>query len=259
MKQLLLLFILISLHLNASANCALGNLQAFPKNQELNQGAMIVLEGYGMVQEIILGLNKKYPVYIKSGTHRVELEVVETCVGARRVAQIFLRPTAQLELGETYELGIDRLAKEEERWLMPWDAKQQQRKTISWTISAAEMAKPAWEQMPQLKEVSAMRLGCGPSVHATFTMAVTDAKTTLVETELMDLETKETQHYYLLIREGRLLNVGHGMCSGAFNYQPEHRYQVRFKLANLKGEKTKNWTNWIAYNSPYEALAVNKY
>ncbi len=40
---------------------------------------------------------------------------------------------------------------------------------------------------------------------------------------------------YLELDDKENLNVGHGMCSGAFIYEPTHKYKVRFSIMDMCG------------------------
>jgi hypothetical protein len=45
------------------------------------------------------------------------------------------------------------------------------------------------------------------------------------------------------------LDVGHGMCSGAFKFKKEGDYKVRFTPMNIDGISLKT-TNWETFKSP---------
>jgi len=201
-----------------------------------------MLEGYAMSQEIITGLNKKYPIFLQSGSHQVKLSVKENCEGQFGLTQAILNIEGELTVGKKYILRIDNLPKEERGMHNISD--------ISWTVKKdVDTTLPIWNNQPKHVENTFMMYGCGPAVYASFEMEITDNSETLVKTELIDLKTNEKRIYYLQHSDGKL-NIGHGMCSGAFNFGSDRNYKVRFDLVDASGNTLNKWTDWVEFDSP---------
>ena len=63
-------------------------------------------------------------------------------------------------------------------------------------------------------------------------------------------QTCKSTIYFLPLSESNKLNVGHGMCSGAFKYEREKSYKIRFSPIDINGNDSDTWTEWIAFESP---------
>ena len=69
------------------------------------------------------------------------------------------------------------------------------------------------------------------------------------KTEVVELSTNETKVFYIKEWNGKL-NVGHGMCAGAFTYTNKGKYKVRFTPMNTDGKSLKT-TDWTTFESPF--------
>ena len=69
------------------------------------------------------------------------------------------------------------------------------------------------------------------------------------KTEVIEIKTGKKRVYYIRNWEEKL-NVGHGMCSGAFTFSSESKYKVRFTPTNTEGDTLKT-TDWVIFNSPF--------
>ncbi|MEM1357206.1 MAG: hypothetical protein AAGF89_03365, partial [Bacteroidota bacterium] len=74
----------------------------------------------------------------------------------------------------------------------------------------------------------------------------------LVKTELASLESGKANIYFLKLDQSGKVNVGHGMCSGAFTYKRSGKYKVRFSLMDICGNESEKWTEWVVFNTPFE-------
>lgn len=66
MKKLFTLFLGLWMINAVFAECASGNLIAFPQNEKVSQNSLFMIEGYMLYQDIVQFLGNKYPVYLKS-------------------------------------------------------------------------------------------------------------------------------------------------------------------------------------------------
>ncbi len=248
----LLFFSLLSLQLHA--DCSVDGLAVFPKASTISQNSHFILEGAWSTQELIEELNQKYPVYLSSrGGHQVKLKVLEQHKGLYRLTQALLMPEEKLIAGETYTLQINGLSKKDQEYLLnKWDPDANVYKPYSWTvIEGNDNQGPSWSQRPALVDRTMSMYGCGPAVFAHFELKTTDRSEVWIKTELVDLASNVSTTYYLLAEEGRLL-VGHGMCVGAFNFNENSRYKIRFELVDACGNEGEGKTAWLTFDSPYD-------
>lgn len=242
MKSLFASFLFLLSSISVFASCLPYGVSAFPKSNEISQNSILMVEGYAWSQNIIIELNKKYPIYLQSDNHQVKLTVKETCEGEFSLTQAILNIEGELIIGKKYNLQIDSL-NEEEREMHDFS-------DISWTVKKnIDSTLPAWNKVPKHTGNYFMMYGCGPDVYANFEMEIADNSETLVKTELIDLKTNEKTIYYLQHFGGKL-SIGHGMCAGAFNFGSDRNYKVRFDLVDASGNTLNKWTDWVEFDSP---------
>jgi hypothetical protein len=250
-----LLFIIFSLSISSEvlADCSSSGIWAYPSTNELNQNSIIVVEGYAISQRVIDSLNVGYHIYLESGKQKIELEVIETCKGMFSVTQALLRPKSVPTKGNTYNLKISNLDDWEERSLTKWNSEKKEYEPIAWKVSSkVDNENPKWITEPKLVDKTTIWYGCGPAVYAVFDLKISDSSHSLIKTELYNINTKESNTYYLTLNDDGKLNVGHGMCSGAFDFQERQQYKIRFSLTDVSGNSNNKLTDWINFDSPYE-------
>lgn len=242
----------------AFAECAMSGLWAYPTTREIHQNSIIVLEGYSYSERIIDSLNIGYPVYLEADGHKVNLMVTEVRKGMFEITQAILKPEQHLIAGKKYYLKIENLNEWEVNDLTTWNDETKQSEPIYWNVtSITDTEIPTWKENPRLVDRTTLWYGCGPAINAVFDLEIQDASKVLIKTELVNLNTNERNTYYLTLPEDGKLEVGHDMCSGAFNYEDKHKYKVRFSLTDLSGNTNIEWTTWINFDSPYEEFAWN--
>ncbi len=62
----------------------------------------------------------------------------------------------------------------------------------------------------------------------------------LIKTTVKNLKTGKETTYYIQPEEGKI-NVGHDMCSGAFDFDDSENYEVGFSFMDASGNLTE-WT-----------------
>lgn len=250
MKTLFLLILCIITTGQVMADCAGSGIYAFPWTKTIKQNSLILLTGYANSEEIITSLNKEYPVYLESKGHKVKLNVKSTHKGMFQLTQAVLEPNEKLIVGRTYLLVIDEV---KSTTLTRWNPELGKNTPIAWKVeSGMDNTIPNFVEQPEFSNTRIEFFGCGPEVYAVFKIKTEDESEILVKTELVDIESGASNIYFLTFNETDLLNVGHGMCSGAFDYKKEGQYKVRFKLMDICGNENKEWSDWIAFDSPFE-------
>ncbi len=164
MKLLLSLTIGILFSTSVFAYCGANYLSIFPSGNTIKQNSIFVLDGYAQSQKVILGLNKKHAIYLKSGNEKIKLIVIETCVGQYQLTQAILKPEKELIAGNEYTLFIDSLPEFER--LNKYNTKTKKYEAINYkVISEKDEEKPFVSEKPKELNKSLIRFGCVPSIH----------------------------------------------------------------------------------------------
>lgn len=253
MKIILTILVGILLTGQTFAKCASSGIWAFPQNGVIKQNSWIMIEGYATSQKIINSLNQDYPIYLESKGHKVKLNVTSIFKGQFQLTQAILTPDEKLISSRTYTLKIDNLDKHEKTLLTKWNSDTNEKEPITWEVEGAtDTEAPVLSNQSGLVNKRTVHYGCGPAIYADFKIQTRDESDVLVKTELVDLESGESTTYFLSINDSDTLSVGHGMCSGAFDYKENRKYKVRFSLMDICGNENNKWTDWIEFESPFE-------
>lgn len=245
LTTLFLLLLVTCLHLQGIAKCANSGLSIYPKPGEIYTHQYIILEGYGVSQSIIELLDQHYTVYLKSSKHKIDLQVKEINKGSFRLTQALLLPTSKLHIGETYQFHIEKHTYDssiEKKFLNELFQSVQGR---SWTVKAGtDQTAPVLKKEIQFVQHQFQMLGCGPLEYYSFDITAKDQSDIWIKIEVED-QLNQTTTYALPLPKDHLLRIGHGMCSGAFGFQKEQDYKVRFQLFDILGNSTQDWSKWF--------------
>lgn len=248
MKAFFIVFFIFNIT-QSQAKCSSEGFYIFPKNKALNQNSCLLMEGYGRNLQFVESLTKEYPVYLESeDKQKIKLNIVQFNEGAFRVNQVLLKPEEYLTAATKYTLKIGNLDESES---VPYALRVEQ-KPIYWHTNSNTNNQPAkLLTTPKLINKSTVRYGCGPSKTATFEFITDSNSTVLVKTELMDLTDGTSRTYFLKTNKEGTLTIGHGMCSGAFDFKQNHLYQARFSTMDDCNFYQDEWSDWIEFDSPY--------
>jgi len=234
MKQLLSILIGFFCAATVYADCAGEGLSIFPSGQTIKRNSIFILDGYAESQKVIIGLNKKHNIYLKSGNKKIKLIVAEICVGQFYLTQAVLKPETELEVGLEYTMYIDNLP-EYERF-NKYNKKTQKYEQVTYNVVAEiDNKKPELTTKPKELKKTLVHYGCGPSIHVIFSSQVKDNSDIIVKTTLKNSKTRIETTYYIQ-PDGDKIKVGHGMCSGAFNFEDKsNNYEVEFSFMDASG------------------------
>lgn len=239
MKKLILLFLLTFSISYIKADCGWNGLNVFPKGNTIKVKSMIVVEGYGGSQKIIEELSDKYPVYLVNGKEKISLKVKETCVGQFHLTQAILFPEQSLKVGVKYTLVIENL--ENESGLTRWNSEKKKHESIVYTVEeGVDTEKPVFNSMPKEIDKSLIYYGCGPAIYVDFKCDVKESSEYLVKTTVKSLTSGSITTYYVEPGKDKI-SIGHGMCSGEFNFVDGEEYEIEFTLVDASGNETP-WT-----------------
>lgn len=247
-----LLLFLYSLRL--SALCTVGAIEVSPQFSTISPNGLIIIEGYGVYQELLDTYPFSSSIYLASSNHSVDLKVFDICLGQFELIQIILEPAELLKRGNYYTLKVDDVNKQQIfNNIRKYNRESSNYEAPRWLVTnEIDISPPRWKSLPKLIQKKTMWLGCGPVVFTRYRLNATDESQFLIETELENLKNNTVNQYFLSLDDYGTLIVGHGMCSGAFKYSVNQKYRVRFRLMDICGNSDGRWTRWIQFMSPFE-------
>ncbi|WP_341227939.1 hypothetical protein [uncultured Arcticibacterium sp.] len=232
-KLILFLFLTSS---SVFAYCGDSGIWVFPNDRKLNKNPVFIVEGFARSQKAILSLNKEHKIYLKSGNSKVDLVVLETLIGDFQLTQAVLKPEVELIPGLVYSLEIDNLKNPE--ILRRFNFETKKFESIEFIVGEElDLKKPRIKRKPQVSEEVLTYWGCGKEVKVIFDFKVKDDSEVVVRALVRNRMTgKETEFYVSLINDKMVL--GKNMCSGAFLFEEEVRYEAEFVVMDASGNKT---------------------
>lgn len=242
MKKLILLLIILTFNFSAKADCLPYGINVWPNQQSIAPNSILVMHGYGRSQELIMQLNKKNEIYLKSNSETVPLKILRILKGQYGLTQAILQPERDLQPGKTYELQIEGVEESEKN----------EYKNRRWTVSLKkDFEKPVWDCLPNYNNRSFTAFGCGPEMHVNFCGILKDNSPTLIYAKVFNRKNK-THSDYFLTGEGQNISIGHGMCGGAFAFDENTEYEVQFGLMDASGNENMELTKPVTFTRPTE-------
>lgn len=231
-KKTILLLLCLFGCLNAWCDCMSEALYFWPSNKEIRENSLIVIDAYGESQEIMAQPNCK--AYLISGSEKIELKPIESCVGQFNLSQVILRPETNLTPGKEYELIVEGVGNVE-HLLDRYNAKTKKWEKVTWkVISGKDEDVPAWTSLPIYKDDTYIEYGCGPAVAVNFSFGASDVSEYLIKAKVKDLKNKTELSYYLK-PDKNIISIGHGMCSGEFYLEKGTNFEVEFSIMDASG------------------------
>lgn len=243
MKKLFLTLLILTFGtIRIYADCSSSNISVWPKGTEINSNSIFIIQGYGTSQDIIRGLNIKYKVYLKSKNSIVPVEIIKVYEGQYSLTQAILKPKSQLIEGKTYTLQISNLE--------DYEKEDYYQKKIKWTVNnKKDIDLPYWSAKPKYENKQKINYGCGPAKFIDFCACINDSSPVVVFTKLTEEKTGKTAEYFIT-PDSTFLRIGHGMCSGAFEFEDGEHYKISFSLMDASGNRNDTLTNEINFISP---------
>jgi len=250
MKKLILFIAAGLMSMSLWATCTRSGLYFFPSGNMISSNPIIVIDGFASDQQTIRDLSGKHTAWLVAGKERIKLIVQETNEGQYGLTQALLRPERPLKKGVTYKLHIDGMKQKEAETRLrryqdnKWTA-------VTWTVTKEEKtyAKPEFTSIPVKTGEEYVMLGCGPAMYVNFSAGVKCEGEYLVKTVVADKATGKETTWYLPVEDGKI-KIGHGMCSGAFNFAPNSSYTVYFQVMNEKGDVSLISGRPVSFDAP---------
>ena len=233
------------------ADCASSGIWPLTQSSVLNRNGVIILEFYGGSQEVVPGLGKEHPIYLESEKEKVALSVIETFVGEKYLTQVVLKPVSVLAENEIYALVIDGITR-----LGRYNSITQKYVPFTYKINnVIDNDAPTFNADPFEQKKTFVYAGCGPVSWVYFTINGMDKSELFVKAKVRSETSGKTSVYILAIENG-ITKVGHGMCSGAFNFSDGDNFDVAFQLFDQSGNES-NWGKSIFFTKP-SVITVDK-
>lgn len=235
---------------SAFAECSFRGMNFFPSTKEISLNSVFIIEGYADSQKTINSFIGR-SVYLESESGElIELNLQEILTGKMYLTQAIFCPAQELKPNTTYFLKYADQTENEGREMMKYDRDKKEREKVYWKTSDEKTATPLNANMSvEFETTEVESYGCGPSANAIFNVKNKSESEIWYKTEVVELETNNKTTYYIKERNGKL-NVGHGMCAGAFTYNNKGKYKVRFTPMNTDGKALKT-TEWKTFESPF--------
>ena len=250
MKKIIFLLLLSCGIKTALADCSSNGMYFFPETKEISLNSMFIIEGYAFSQKTINSF-KERTIYLESENGElIELNLQEILKGQMELTQAIFCPTSELKPNTTYFLKYSDQTENEEREMMQYNREKKEREKVYWKTTDKKAIETLNSNLNiEFENTEVVHYGCGPSANAIFNVKNKSESEIWYKTEVVDLGTNDKKIYYIKEWNGKL-NVGHGMCSGAFIYNNKGKYKVRFTPMNTDGKSLKT-TDWKTFESPF--------
>jgi hypothetical protein len=245
-KYLIILLFFLSLQ-SIFAKCANGGFQFYPEQKEISMNSMFIIQGYGTSQKLIIEFEKTKLFLISKNGELIELKLQELLKGERGLTQAIFKPEKELEPNTKYYLKHPDNSIE---YFKQWNSKLKKREKVHWKTNNQKTYETLDSNLQiEFEKTEVIYYGCGPSVNAIFNTSNSSDSEIWYKTEVFNMSSNSTKIYYIKDWNGKL-NVGHGMCAGAFDFDRTSKYKVRFTPMNIDGNKT-TATKWFEFKNPY--------
>jgi len=250
MKKIILLLVLTFGIKTVLADCSSSGMYFFTETKEISLNSMFIIQGYFNSQKTINSF-KNRTIYLESEKgERIELYVQEILKGQMYLTQALLCPVSELKPNTTYFLKYSDQTERETKEMKQWNSGKKEYEKVYWTTTDKKELKTLNSNLNvKFEKTEVIHYGCGPSANAVFDVKNKSESEIWYKTEVVDLSTNEKKVFYIKEWNGKL-NVGHGMCAGAFTYNNKGKYKVRFTPMNTDGKSLKT-TDWKTFESPF--------
>lgn len=223
------------------ADCAGSGIYFWPADYSLTPNSFIVVTGYASSEELVLGLGTKYEVFLENKSEKIKLVPVQTEVGGFHLSQIALKPEKELALGSSYQYVV--YGADDNSFLdQVYNYTKGKREPVFFNVSKKpETIPPAWIKKPEFVKSEYIPFGCGPGKWIKYHFQIEETSNFLFRINLTHVINKSSVTFSITAEEGFLL-IGHGMCSGAFEFIDGDNYEFTVDLIDECGNVTL-WTD----------------
>lgn len=233
--NLLVLFIFNSLCLNAK--CSLEGIYIWPTGNRISLNQTFIIEGYAKSQNVIIGLNSKYKIYLKSDFNIVKLRVDTIYKGVYKLTQAILTPQIALTPNLSYKLVIENISDTDV--LQKGHENQLPDKYLTWVaLDDLHYRSPKWKSTPEIIKKTFEELGCGTENLVFFKCLLESESVYYIKANVRS-QLSGIIRSFCLFPMNEIIELGHDMCSGAFEFTSKNIYEVDFTIVDLIGQQSK--------------------
>mgnify|MGYP006143146627 FL=1 len=250
MKKIILLLLLTFGIKTAFADCSMSGMTFYPEQKEISLNSMFIIQGYSLSQKTINSF-KERTIYLESENGElIKLQLQEILKGQMSLTQAIFKPSKELKPNTTYFLKYSDQTENEGREMMQYTREKKESEKVYWKTTDKKSIENLNSNLTlEFEKTNVVHYGCGPEANAIFKVKNKSDSEIWYKTEVVELSTNETKVFYIKEWNGKL-NVGHGMCAGAFTYTNKGKYKVRFTPMNTDGKSLKT-TDWTTFESPF--------
>ncbi len=250
MKKTILLLLLTFGIKTASAECSMSGMTFYPEQKEISLNSMFIIQGYSFSQKTINSF-KERTIYLESENGElIKLNLQEILKSQMSLTQAIFKPSKELKPNTTYFLKYSDQTESEGREMTQYNREKKEREKVYWKTTNKKTIENLNSNLNvEFEKTEVILYGCGPSANAIFDVKNKSESEIWYKTEVVEIETNKKNIYYIKEWNGKL-NVGHGMCSGAFTFNRKGKYKVRFTPMNIDGKSVRT-TDWKTFESPF--------
>ena len=250
MKKIILLLFLTFGIKTVFAKCSMSGMFFFPETKGISLNSKFIIQGYAFSQKTINSF-KNRKVYLESESGElIELNLEEFYTGQMQLIQAVFSPMSELKPNTKYFLKYSDQTENEVREMSQYNRERNVIEKVYWKTTDKKQLETLNSNLSiEYEKTEVIRYGCGPSANAIFDIENKSESEIWYKTEVVDISTNNKKVFYIKEWNGKL-NVGHGMCSGAFVYKNKGKYKVRFTPMNTDGKSLKT-TDWMTFVSPF--------
>lgn len=250
MKKTIFILLLAFGIKTTSAKCSISGMTFYPEQKEISLNSMFIIEGYSFSQKTINSF-KERTIYLESENGElIKLNLQEILNGQMSLTQAIFKPSKELKPNTTYFLKYSDQTENEGIEMMQYNVEKKEREKVYWKTTNKKAIENLNSNLNvEFEKTEVIHFGCGPSANAIFNIKNKSKSEVWYKTEVVEIQTNKKNIYYIKEWNGKL-NVGHGMCSGAFTFNRKGKYKVRFTPMNIDGKSVKT-TDWKTFESPF--------
>lgn len=232
-----------------TADCV-GGIAILPKGEIMYKNSNIVITASFISIELWTGLKEKYTFFLKSEGEKVELEKTDFELKNSRQLILILKPVKELKSNINYELRVEGLPKNFERYLYNQYSEGKMIRKNWFIFDDYDTNPPLILKNPEIIDQENIAYGCGTSALTNFEVFAEDCENSevFILAEIVEIKTGKSSSFFTRIFDDTFF-AGKNMCGGPFLYD-KGNYKIRFKFFDICGNTTDNWTNWIYHKSP---------
>ncbi len=225
------------------AECLEYGMYFYPRTVQISLNSMFIIEGYSFDEDTIDSFRNRN-VYLESKSGElIKLNLKEILKGQMELTQAIFVPSRELTPNTIYFLKYQNQTKHEGKSMFRYNAEKDKMEKVYWKTGTKRFADDLEANIDfKFQEMEFEMYGCGSSEYAVYNIENKPDFEVWYKIEVVDIKTNKKTTYYLSGWKGKV-NVGHGMCAGAFRFDRGGRYKIRFTPMNIDGyyQKTTIW------------------